>query len=129
MWDVATGQEVLTLRGAPQRHWDPAFNPRVIFSPDGRRLCGANWDESISIWDAPILADAEALLRYQGARREAAEARAPFWHLQEAEHCLEHKNRSATCLHLKLLGKAALPGPLQSRKEHLVKQLGEFSDP
>src|SRR6185503_12212600 len=65
IWDVAADQEVLTLRGAPQRHWDPAFNPRIAFSPDGKRLVGTNWNESISMWDAGDASDEDALARHQ----------------------------------------------------------------
>ncbi len=51
MWDAQTGVEVLTLRSAPQRYRDPPFNARVLFHPDGTRLVGTNWNESISVWD------------------------------------------------------------------------------
>src|SRR5262249_27984963 len=123
LWDVGTGHEVLTLRGAPQRHLDPAFNPRVVFSPDGKRLAGTNWDESISLWEAEVPEDDNAIARYEAARRKAADARAPFWHLQEAEDCLEHHNPAAALFHLNRLGKATLPGPLQARKERLLNRL------
>ena len=52
MWDAETGVEVLTLRGAAC-YRDPPFNARVAFHPDGIRLAGTNWNESISVWDAP----------------------------------------------------------------------------
>jgi WD40 repeat protein len=52
VWDVVTGQMVLILRGAPPRHSDNGFNPRVAWSPDGRFLAASNWDLSVSIWDA-----------------------------------------------------------------------------
>jgi WD40 repeat protein/serine/threonine protein kinase len=125
MWDVATGHEVLTLRGAPQRHWDPAFNPRVTFSPDGKRLAGTNWDESISLWEAEVAVDAAAVARRQSARRQAAAARVVFWHLQEAEECLDHNNKPAARFHFQRLGAGLPPGPLQDRKERLAAQLGQ----
>jgi WD40 repeat protein len=118
LWDTETGHEVLTLRGAPQRYYDPAFNPRVLFSPDGRRLVGTNWDESISLWEAGVRTEAEKAARQQ--------ARALFWHLQEAEHCLEpreHKNHAAALFHLGRLGTEPLPAPLQARKDRLVRLL------
>jgi hypothetical protein len=123
MWDATTGHEVLTLRGAPQRHWDPAFNPRVRFSPDGKRLAATNWDETISVWEADLPPDEAALARHQAARRRAAEARGPLWHLQEAEDCLKHNNRSAARFHLGLLADAQLLPPLQARKDGLLQQL------
>jgi WD40 repeat protein len=52
VWDAETGHEVLSLRGAPRKHWDPAFNPQVTFSPDGRRLAATNWDKTVSVWEA-----------------------------------------------------------------------------
>jgi WD40 repeat protein len=123
LWEVETEHEVLTLRGAPQRHWDPAFNPRVTFSPDGKRLLGTNWDESISLWEAEVEVDDGAVARRQTARRRGADARAVFWHLQEAEECLDHNNRPAARFHFQRLGRAALPAPLQARKERLAAQL------
>ncbi len=117
LWDTETGQEVLTLRGAPQRHFEPAFNPRVLFSPDGKRLAGTNWDESISVWDAGAVGSEAALARRQAARRTAADQRAVFWHLQEAEHCLEHKNPGAARFHLQQLARADVPEPLRLRRD------------
>jgi WD40 repeat protein len=123
MWDVETGHEVLTLWGAPQRHWDPAFNPRVRFSPDGKRLAATNWDETISLWEAEELPDEQALARWRRGRQRAARARAPLWHLQEAADCLEHNNRSAALFHLRMVEKGSLGEPLQAWKERLVQRL------
>jgi WD40 repeat protein/serine/threonine protein kinase len=123
MWDVETGHEVLSLRGAPKRYWDPAFNPRIAFSADGKRLVGTNWDESISMWDAGVESDPDAIARFQATRRQAADARAVFWHLQEAEDCVEHQERSAARFHLQRLENVSLPAPLEARKKKLVEQL------
>jgi WD40 repeat protein len=70
LWDAETGHEVLSLRGAPRRHWDPAFNPQVTFSPDGRRLAATNWDKTVSVWEAeePSAARAHDLRRAADAR-------------------------------------------------------------
>jgi WD40 repeat protein/serine/threonine protein kinase len=117
LWDVQTGQELLTLRGAPQRHRDPSFNPRLAFSPDGKRLVGSNWDESISLWEAEAPSEER-----QQARREAALRRAPLWHLQEAEHCDLINDKTDKEFHLRLIGEEELPGPLQDRKDHLLRK-------
>jgi WD40 repeat protein len=125
LWDVEAGHEVLGLRGAPQRHWDPPFNPRVLFSPDGRGLVGTNWDESISLWAVADLSEEGEAARHQAARRQAADRRARFWHLQEAEQCLEHKNLPAARFHLQRLGDGELPAPLQARRAVLTERLRE----
>jgi len=52
LWDINSGQMVLTLRGAAPPSGDNGFNPRVAWSPDGRRLAASNSDASFSIWDA-----------------------------------------------------------------------------
>jgi WD40 repeat protein/serine/threonine protein kinase len=123
MWDVETGHEVLTLWGAPQRHWDPAFNPRVRFSPDGKRLAATNWDETISLWEAEELPDDKAVARWRRARQEAARARAPLWHLQEAADCLEHNNHPAALFHLRMVEQVSLEAPLQAWRERLLQRL------
>jgi hypothetical protein len=125
LWDVGTHHEVLTLRGAPQRYWDPAFNPRVLFSPDGKRLVGTNWDESISMWDAGAPGSENAVAARQAARRQAADARAVFWHLEEAEDCWDHHNPTAARFHFQRLGNITLPSSLQARKDRLALELEE----
>jgi hypothetical protein len=83
---------------------------------------GTNWDEAISLWHAAVEADDEAAARRQAARRRAADARAPFWHLQEAEDCREHHDEPAARFHLQRLGDTPLPGPLQERKDRLTAE-------
>src|SRR5207302_7786611 len=51
LWDVATGQDVLLLRGQPPRSGDGGHNPVLAWSPDGQRLAAMNWNGSVSVWD------------------------------------------------------------------------------
>jgi WD40 repeat protein/serine/threonine protein kinase len=44
VWDAATGQEALALKGHKVTS--------VAFSPDGKRLVSGNHDQTVSVWDA-----------------------------------------------------------------------------
>jgi WD40 repeat protein len=46
VWDTATGQELLTLRGQGGLVWS------VAISPDGQRIASANQDGIVRIWEA-----------------------------------------------------------------------------
>jgi WD40 repeat protein len=45
VWDLATGQEIATLRGHQREV------VAVVFTPDGKRLVSAAWDNTIRVWD------------------------------------------------------------------------------
>jgi WD40 repeat protein len=117
VWDAESGHPVITLRGAPRRHWDPAFNPQVAFS--ARRLAATNWDRSISVWDAEDLTPA----RVRDLRR-AADERAASWHLDEAEACLARKDASGAAFHARYLRDSVVPPPLSSRRDDLLLAVG-----
>jgi WD40 repeat protein len=53
IWDVASGQETLTLRG----HRDSVRS--LVYSPDGNRLFSCGHDESVRVWDATPLGHQE----------------------------------------------------------------------
>ena len=46
LWDAATGQETLTLRGHAE-----AVNC-LAFSPDGKRIASGSYDDTLKVWDA-----------------------------------------------------------------------------
>ena len=119
VWDTETGYEVLNLHGAGRRSWDPAFNPQVAFSPDGTRLAATNWNRSISVWEA----EEPAAARAQSLRRAARE-RASAWHLQEAEACLERKDRAGAEFHARYLRDAKVPPPLVPRRDRVLLATG-----
>ena len=57
MWDAASGQELLTLKG----HAELVYS--VAWSPDGKRLATASDDGTSKVWDA---ASGQELLTLKG---------------------------------------------------------------
>ncbi len=60
VWDVATGEELLTLSG----HDDRVIG--VAFSPDGKLLATASWDNTAKVWDAATGKEIETLRGHSG---------------------------------------------------------------
>jgi eukaryotic-like serine/threonine-protein kinase len=46
VWDAASGQELLTLKGHSN------FVISIAWSPDGKRLATGSWDNTAKVWDA-----------------------------------------------------------------------------
>jgi WD40 repeat protein/tetratricopeptide (TPR) repeat protein len=104
--DAATGEEVLILRGVMQKVPRPSgFNPRVRFSPDGRRLLAVTHDDpkGLSEWSVA----AEDL----PARRAAAERRVVIDHLYRADYWSAAGTDAAFRWHYAWLDGARLVGP------------------
>jgi WD40 repeat protein/tRNA A-37 threonylcarbamoyl transferase component Bud32 len=57
VWDVATGKEILPLKG----HTEQVLS--VAFSPDGQRIVSGSGDKSIKVWD---VARGQEILNLQG---------------------------------------------------------------
>ena len=67
--------------------------------------------------------DEEDRLEQEDIRRQGVEERAFFWHLEEAEYCVEHKMKYGAAFHLQRLSHALLPTLLQERKERLIAKM------
>jgi WD40 repeat protein len=53
LWDTATGQALLTLRGPlTQLPNGVACDGQVLFSPDGTRLAANCWNGTVYVWEA-----------------------------------------------------------------------------
>jgi len=104
--DAASGEEVLILRGFAHLHPDSnGFNPRVRFSPDGRRIAAVCHDYAnpVSIWSV------EEAVSDPAGRQRAADHRALARHLEQAKWGLKDpKRRAIFRFHLKWLGEAEL---------------------
>lgn len=48
LWDVMTGELLVTLTGHPQSPW-----VRLAFSPDGTLLGSGGWDGTVRLWHVP----------------------------------------------------------------------------
>jgi hypothetical protein len=75
--DAATGEEALVLRGvAHARPDNNGFNPRVRFSPDGKRIAAICHDlrSPVSLWSVEEEAARDPAARLRAADRRAVAA-------------------------------------------------------
>jgi hypothetical protein len=123
VWDVATGQDVLFLRGADRRLSDNAFNPRVAWSSDGMKLAASNWNRTAIVWDATDFStqQGKAVLADRAANRAVA------WHVGAIE--AHNESPFAVAFHLERL--RALP-VISPRDRHLrgglLARLGRWDE-
>jgi WD40 repeat protein/serine/threonine protein kinase len=96
VWDVASGKEVLTLRGLPPRPTDGGFNPALAWSPDGRWLAATNYKGGIDVWDGAARPEPAA----DAAPAAVPAARRYAWHLDQAEAALRNGQPEAAAFHL-----------------------------
>jgi WD40 repeat protein/serine/threonine protein kinase len=123
VWDVATGKELLTLRGAPPRPGDGGFNPPLAWSPDGRWLAALNWDGSVSTWDT---ADRQEGTPTAPLRRVPNE-RIYAWHLHSAAKALGTGQLIAARFHLDRVATAEPPDvSARSQRARLFLRFGEW---
>jgi WD40 repeat protein len=115
VWDAASGLEMLALRGAPRAAGDPGFNPKVVFSPDGRRLLASHWDDTLSLHDAtPVTAAG------QPDRGRAAAGRGDVWHAAMLEAAGRRGLSAAAAFHgRRLAGRPLPPGGEPTAGDHL----------
>jgi WD40 repeat protein len=60
VWDAATGQETLTLKGHSSAVWS------VSFSPDGERIVSGSSDNTVKVWNAETEQEAHTLKGHSG---------------------------------------------------------------
>jgi WD40 repeat protein len=57
--DARSGHRLLTLDGSKSPVGTVGFTPRVVFSPDGRRIATNDWQGRVTVWEADVHGEAE----------------------------------------------------------------------
>jgi WD40 repeat protein len=114
VWDLAGGQEMLSLTG------HRAIVMSVAFSADGR-LASGGWD-GVRIWKATAITPETF-----GRRRRALEQRLPAWHVQQASLAREYQQWYAAVFHLdRLVEWAPRALALRSLRLDALAELGRW---
>jgi tetratricopeptide (TPR) repeat protein len=113
LWDTATGQEAVTLRG----HKDHL--EAVAFSADGQRLASVGWQAVVKVWDG-VPRDRET----PEERLRALDDETPAWHEREAANAETLGGWFGAIYHLDALIQASpKKGALYSRRGHAHFQM------
>jgi WD40 repeat protein len=119
VWDTASGQDILFLRGAGPRPNDNGFNPLLAWSPDGSRLAASNWNRTVSVWETADPHSPEVRAR----RATRAAAAAFVWHRARAENAAAAGATFAYAFHSRRLEALKPPSDLlrQERGDFFVR--------
>ncbi len=88
VWDAATGDELLTLKG------HAGVVRGLAFSPDGRRLATVGPD-GVRVWDG-----AKDVEEARAARREFLRGTQPRWHIEQGKAAEQSRQWFAAAFHL-----------------------------
>jgi WD40 repeat protein len=119
IWDVASGTEILTLRG------ELDFVNGLAFSPNGHLLASAS-TQSIKIWEAP---DPMPNGRIHSGQPPASEVNA--WHRQQADECQAEASHDwfGVVFHLNRLRDASrIDWRLRHRRAVAEAMLGQWQE-
>jgi WD40 repeat protein/tRNA A-37 threonylcarbamoyl transferase component Bud32 len=119
VWDAATGQEALTLRG------QAGLGLNVAYSPDGHCIATiSEEDETVKLWDATPVTP-----QLQRERLALVDQRWPVWAKQEAEECERKQQWFAAAWHLgRLIAASPRDGLLHARRGPALANLGRWAE-
>jgi hypothetical protein len=97
----------------------------VAYSPDGRRIASAGFDDTITIWDGTPVTPA-----WKAERLALADQRWTTWQRREAEDCERERQWFAAVWHLnQLLARNPDDADLRARRDAAQARLAEQGSP